>query len=139
MCRRLSCLIVLLTLFANGCGKIKESREAAERQVTFFHQRFNDQDMKSIVTAAHPDLWKTSSKAEVLEFLSAVRQKLGKANDSQTLSWNVQAGMGVTNATLVQKTTFEAGEGTETFIYRVEKKKASLLGYKIVSKDLIMK
>ena len=131
-------LVLLLAFSAGGCRDVAKGKGAAQSQVAVFHQQFNDQNLEAIVAAAHRDFLKKSSKAEVIELLSTVRGKLGRVTNSDTSSWNVNSGR-VTNVTLVQKTTFEVGSGTETFIFRISKGKASLLGYNIRSNDLITK
>jgi hypothetical protein len=40
---------------------------------------------------------------------------------------------------LTQTTTFEQGTGTEVFTFQMQGDKAVLVGYKINSKDLILK
>ncbi len=132
-------LMLLLALCAGGCPNITKGKAAAQSQLAVFHQHFNDQNLEAIMASAHPDFLKTSTKAEVVEFLGAVRRKLGSVTHSETRKWNVRTINGVTSVVLVQKTTFESGEGTETFTFRIKKEKASLLGYKILSKDLIVK
>ncbi|MFC1462725.1 hypothetical protein ACFLQU_03880 [Verrucomicrobiota bacterium] len=130
---------ILACLVITGCGNITKGKAAAEAQVAAFHKNFNTQDFSAMVTNAHPDMLKVSSKTELTNLYSVVRRKLGKVTASETANWNVRTFNAVTTVILVQNTTFEEGKGTETFTFRMKKEKASLLGYNINSQDLILK
>ena len=112
-----------------------EGKELAESAVAKFRGDFNAEDFESIVATAHPSMLKVTSKDKVLAFLSAVRKKLGKSNDSNSTSWFVNGGPGGTNVTFVYETSFENGTATETFNYIVDDSTAKLFGYHIVSPD----
>jgi len=131
--------LVLIAVFLSGCGNMTKGKAAAKSQIPVFHEQFNAGNLQAIVDAAHPEMLKASSASEITNFIGVVRRKLGKVTDSQEQTWKMNTFNGVTTVVLVQNTTFEQGKGTETFTFRIQKEKASLLGYNINSQDLIMK
>lgn len=127
-------LIIVMALIASGCGEIKKIKNMAESQVPIFHQQFNDQNLEAIISAAHPDMFKRSSRAEYITYLASIRRKLGKVIESDNAKWKVWTKNGMTTVVLVQKTTYENGKGKETFTFRIENEKALLLKYIMIQK-----
>ena len=133
----LGCVVVLFLV--SGCGSMMESKGVAETQVTTFHEQFNDSDFEAIISSTHSLFLKETPEEEFTELLTAVRKKLGKVTKTSSEQFNIDINNGVTTVVLVKNTTFEEGTGTETFTFRVANKKASIVGYFINSKDLILK
>jgi hypothetical protein len=73
----------------------------------------------------------------VLALFAAIDSKLGKVQSSSITTWNVKTFNFVTTVVLVSDTQFELGAGTETFTFRVNGDKATLLGYNINSMDMM--
>lgn len=138
--KTLSLLLTLsIALFASSCGGMLKGKSAAEQSVADFHVLYNDGKLSEIYLAAHPTFRATTTEKEFVEFVSAVRRKLGKVAQSSNAGFNVQTHNLTTTVVLNQSTTFEQGSGTETFTFQMKGDKALLVGYNIDSKDLILK
>ncbi len=136
-------LRIILTLAAcaalAGCGDTIKGKSVAEPEVGVFHQRLNQKRFEEIYSAASADFRKAAPKEKVMELFSAIDRKLGPAKSWTTKSWNVRTFNFVTTVVLVQDTSFEKGQGTETFTFRVSGDKATLVGYNINSLDMMTK
>lgn len=132
-------LSMLGFFFLHGCGDMAKGKAAAQSQVPIFHRQLNEGDMKGILSGAHPLFTRSTSEAEVVEFLGAVRKKLGNVTGTSNAGWNVKTMNGVTRVSLTQETTFESGKATESFTFQMSQGKALLLGYNIHSRDLVVK
>ncbi|MDP4781017.1 MAG: DUF3887 domain-containing protein [Akkermansiaceae bacterium] len=128
-------IIPLLALFLaavilTGCNPIKDSA-LAEKEVPKFHALFDAEDFETIFDTGHPDFQAAQSKEDLIHFLTVVRGKVGAVKSTSKNGWQANSLNGKTNIVLTYKTVFENGDGTETFTYRVEGGKASLLGWHI--------
>jgi hypothetical protein len=86
-----------------------------------------------------PKFRTASKKDKYDEFMGAVQRKLGKITSTSNAGWTVNSYNLTTTVLMTQKTVFENGEGTESFTFEMDGKKAVLLGYNIQSMDLITK
>ena len=132
-------LALCLTLFAVGCGGMFKGKEAAEQSVADFHKLFNDHKLAEIYAAGHSKLKGAATEKEFLEFVGAVRRKLGKVTQTSNVGFNIRTFNLTTTVVLNQSTKFEQGTGTEAFTFEMNGEKAVLVGYNINSKDLILK
>ena len=132
-------LVVTILFMASGCGGMFKGKAAAEQGVADFHKLYNDGKLAEIYAAGDSKLKGATTQKEFLEFLGAVQRKLGKVTQSSEAGFNVRTFNMTTSVTLSQNTTFEQGAGTEVFTFQMDGDKAILVGYKINSKDLILK
>jgi hypothetical protein len=137
--RTIPALLLAAAAVAAGCGGITKGKDDADRAVAEFHAQFNQGRFEGIWDAAGEDLRKGISQQEFSALLAAVRRKLGDATGSSTRSWNVSSRNLATYVVLVQDTTFATGKGTETFQFVVKDGRATLVGYDISSRDLILR
>jgi hypothetical protein len=73
------------------------------------------------------------------KFIEAVRKKMGKAAQFEITSWRLNYLTSGRFLALQCKTTFADGEAAESFQWRIEGKKAILLGWNISSPLLVVK
>ena len=135
--KRLVFLTVIMSLLLLGCTDIIKGKSVAEPRVAVFHDRFNEGQYEEIYAEAADDFKKAASKEKVLALFAAIDSKLGKVESSSITNWNVKNFNFVTTVVLVSDTQFELGAGTETFTFRVNGDKATLLGYNINSMDMM--
>ena len=135
--KRLVFLTVIMSLLLLGCTDIIKGKSVAEPRVAVFHDRFNEGQYEEIYAEAADDFKKAASKETVLALFAAIDSKLGKVESSSITNWNVKNFNFVTTVVLVSDTQFELGAGTETFTFRVNGDKATLLGYNINSMDMM--
>lgn len=132
-------LVLSVALFALGCGGMFKGKQAAEQSVADFHKLYNDDKAVEIFSAAHSKFQGATTEERFLEFIGAVRRKLGKVTGSTSTGFNVRSINLTTTVILTQNTTFEQGTGKETFTYEMVDDKAVLVGYNISSDALILK
>ena len=124
-------------LLLSGCGDTIHGKSVAEPQIAAFHQNLDARRFEEIYSAASPEFRRAAPKEKVFALFSAIGEKLGKVQAASTTSWNVRTFNFVTTVVLVEGTRFEHGAGTETFTFRVDGDKASLVGYNINSLDML--
>ena len=136
-----NCSIALATVVfvVLGCNAIKDGKPLAEKGVAEFHDRLNHRKFDEIYDTSHDGFKALASREELAKIASAVRTKLGRVVDTKNQTWNVKTFNLLTTVTLLQKTTFENGEGDEQFVFAIENGKAVLYGWHINSMDLITK
>lgn len=133
-------IVIAMTAFLlSGCGNMMKGTQLANAQIVIFHQQFNAQDFKTIISSADAVMFQTTFKTDITKLLTAIHKKLGKVTASNNEGWNVNTFNFVTTVELRQNTTFERGKGEESFAFRIKDGKAYLAGYYIDSPDLIMK
>jgi hypothetical protein len=130
-------LMVIMSLLLPGCTDIIKGKSLAEPRVAVFHDRFNEGQYEEIYSEAADEFKKAASQEKVLALFAAIDSKLGKVQSSSITTWNVKTFNFVTTVVLVSDTQFELGAGTETFTFRVNGDKATLLGYNINSMDMM--
>lgn len=136
--RRLLALVFALVALP-GCGDLVSGKGVAEPEVTRFHERLTAREFEAIYASASDDFRKAAPKEKFLALLAAIDRKLGAMKSTKQVSWNVRRFNFKTTAVLGYKTTFEGGEATETFTFRIADGKPELLGYNISSMELMTK
>lgn len=131
----LACAVLALA----GCSDITKGKSASEAAIARFHELYNEGRFGEIWDEAHPKLRAGSNEEKYTEFMEAVRRKLGSVTSTANNGWKVNKKNLTTMVMMAQKTVFENGEGTESFVFQMEGEKALLLGYNIQSMDLITK
>jgi hypothetical protein len=131
--------IMIVALSLTGCGNLIKAKSLAEPQVDVFHQLFNAEKYSDIYSASNPKFQAATSEKKLTDLLAAVHRKLGSAESTSTVNWNVNTFNMTTRIVLVQNTKFDKGSAIETFTYIVSDPDATLLGYNISSTDLIEK
>ena len=121
-----------------GCGTMdafKKAGPAADK----FHAQFNSGEFDAMYDDSDDGFKKNTTKEEWLEFVTAVRTKLGTVKDQKQSGWFVNANAGGTFATLKYEVEFTEGTGEETLVFRIDGDEAKLFSYNINSKELITK
>lgn len=137
MYSRWSWLLVVLFALVGCSGGAR--RADAERAVEEFHQRLDRGSFAIMYADTHPDLKAATSEKDFVAFLDAVHRKLGTIRKTEQLSWRVGSFNLNTEVSLTYKTTFDSGEGMESFSFRFDGGRAMVRGYNINSKELVLK
>ena len=111
---------------------------AAESGIEQFHHAYNSGQLREIYAASASDMKQSTSEADFVKFLSAVRSKMGPYKSGKTVGWHVNVGTGGRLTTLNREAVFERGKATEQFVFRGEKPGAKLVGYYINSPALVI-
>ncbi len=131
--------LFVLMLAALGCQTLTNGMPAAEKGVVTFHALMDDEKFSEIYDTSDERMKQSGPKEEIVEFLTAVRRKLGKVKSSTTENWQVQNYNMTSSIVLVQATEFENGKGNETFTFVIDGDSAKLSGYHISSNDMLIK
>ena len=131
-------LTFLATLLA-GCGGITSGKAAAENGVAQFHAQYNLGKIDDIWDQADPQFRTSTPKQKYDDLMEAIQRKLGKVTSTSNSNWRVQSFNLKTTVLMAQTTTFEHGQGTESFAFVIQGTNAVLAGYNIQSMDLITK
>ena len=122
-----------------GCSGSLDGKADAERAVVDFHRLLDAGSFSRIYAASHAEFKKASAEKDFVALLEAIQRKLGPVVSSAALGWNIKRFNLDLNVHLGYKTNFAHGEADESFLYRIDNSKASLLAYNINSLALMTK
>lgn len=125
--------------FLSGCGKLTQGKAAGEKAVADFHALYNQDKVEDIWKEADPKFRTTTTKQQYDDLMGALQRKLGHVVSTSNNGWQVRSFNLSTSVLLAQNTTFEHGQGTESFTFALNGTNAVLVGYHIQSMDLITK
>lgn len=125
-----------LALLAAACG-MKENTEQAGKDVESFHAHYDRQDYPAIWRTTSREFRKVTSEKDFERLLVAIRTKLGAVKASEQAGWQANTNNGVSSVVINTKTSFEKGDGIETFTFVKEGEGLKLMGYNINSDALI--
>ncbi len=128
--------LLLMAVLLGGCSFV-EDKDRGERAVARFHELFGTSRYSEIYVDTTEGFREAASETEFVEFLGAVRRKLGNVRESELTDIEVNWGSDGTTIWLSYETAYELGKATERFVWVVEGEKARLESYQIDSKDLI--
>lgn len=130
--------VAIAALILTGCDAMK-GKATAENAVIAFHDSLDKGDFESLYTAADPDLRAAATEKDFLALLGAVHRKLGNVKASNETNFAINSYNLDTRITLQYNTTFDGGDGTETFVYRMKGDQVALVGYNINSLAMLTK
>lgn len=119
-----------------ACNPIAQMNDADE-QIDLFHERYSAGEFDAIYRDSAPEFREAVKQDEWANLLQTVSGRLGAVEDSSQTGVNVNASNGVTTTTITRDTTYEQGEGTETFIYSGSGDDMALMNWEVVSDQLI--
>jgi|SRR5579859_84865 len=122
-----------------GCQAVQKDKPIADEATKAFHARLDNGDLDAIYNDAAPEFKQATSKKDFDELFQAIHRKLGKVKTTEGHGWNVNTETSATIVVLNFNTEFEGGKGTETFTWRVNDRKASLVSYNVNSNALVVK
>ncbi|MCY3020850.1 MAG: hypothetical protein NTW87_17675 [Planctomycetota bacterium] len=139
MNRLTAVVFALLVSLVAGCGGMTQGTSAAAAAIVHIHEQMNQGQFEEIWNESDAKLRAATPKEKYLEFMNAVKKKLGKVVSSQNAGWRVNNINATTSVIMTEKAKFEQGEGTEVFTFVMDGEKAVLVGYNIQSRDLVVK
>jgi len=129
---------VAMALVLGACSSSADFDRAKEG-VERFHEMFNGGTFDAIYSEAGKEFQASTPRDEFLQFVEAVHRKLGKAGEAKLRGWNVNYNTSGSYVTLTYATHYDEGDASEQFVFNVGGGKASLVGFHINSKVLILK
>ena len=124
--RALAILPTLVLISVTSCSTTT-NRDLAESAVVKFHAQYNEEVYDAIQLSA-ADEYKGAAAFENA-YLKKVHDTLGKVTKSNQVTGSVQNYGDHAVITLVYLTDFSPNRATETFVWRVKDKRASLMSY----------
>jgi hypothetical protein len=115
-----------------------EDTDAAEAAVEAFHRDYDAARFAAVFEKSGPQMKQITPRAQFLEFMTAVRTRLGEVKSTKQTGWNVNYDTGGGQVTLTYQTVFESGEGTEIFIYDTATP-PRLIGYNVNAPALVVR
>ena len=129
--------LLVLAMLLSGCS-LAEDKGRGEHAVARFHELFAASEYSQIYADTTEGFREAASEAEFVEFMSAVRRKLGTVRACELtgveVTWD-----GGTSIWLSYHTAYELGDATENFVWIVEGENVLLESYQIDSKELILR
>ena len=129
--------LLLLAVLLGGCSFV-EDKDRGERAVARFHELFGASQYSELYVDTTEAFREAATEAEFVEFLGAVRRKLGNVRESELTDIEVNWDSDGTTIWLSYDTGYELGNATEQFVWIMEGEKIMLDGYQIDSKELIL-
>jgi len=129
--------VIASLLFAASSCSFTKGKSLAESAVAQFHNQYNSGQFHEIYVQADEGFRKSSNEASLVEYLEAMRRKLGTVKQANQTGWHVNATPAGTMVTLGYDVEFSHGKGTEQFVFRVTGDKALLYSFNVNSPLLI--
>lgn len=130
--------LLLLAVSLGGCS-FAEDTDRGERAVARFHLLFGASQYAEIYADTTESFREAATEAEFVEFMSAVRRKLGNVRACERTGLEVNWDGDATTIWLSYETAYEVGIATEQFVWVLDGEKTRLDGYQIDSKVLILR
>lgn len=128
-------LIAALSLTTVGCGA-GGAKAGAEAAVTQFHQLLDAARYHDIYAGTAPEFRNVTTEDQLTQLMQTIHDRLGAVGQANEQGWHYNYNNGVTRVDLTYNTSFASGTGTETFVYRIDNGRPSLLSYDIHSDAL---
>jgi hypothetical protein len=130
--------LLVLAVALSGCSFALD-KDRGERAVARFHHLFAVSEYSQIYVDTTEGFRAATTEAEFVEFMSAVRRKLGNVRACERTGLEVTWEGDETSIWLSYQTAYELGIATEQFVWVVDGDTVRLDAYKIDSKDLILR
>jgi hypothetical protein len=127
-------VVILVCTSCSGSEDINTGKAA----IRHFHEQLNAGLPDEIYREAAREYQAAATSELNRKFIEAVRKKMGKAAHCEVTSWRLNYLTSGRFLALECKTTFDHGEAAESFRWRIEGKKALLLGWNINSPALVI-
>ena len=130
--------LLLLAVLLGGCS-FAEDKNRGERAVARFHHLFTVSEYSEIYADTTEGFREAATEAEFVEFMGAVRRKLGNVRACELTGVEMNWDSGGTSIWLSYHTAYELGDATEQFVWVMDGEKARLESYQIDSRELILR
>jgi hypothetical protein len=121
--------LACLSLALASCQAVDDT-DAAQAAVEAFHRDYDSERFAAVFEKSGAELKRITPRAQFLDFMTAVRTRLGEVKSTRQTGWNVNYNTGGGQITLTYETVFANGEATETFVYDTASP-PRLIGYNV--------
>jgi hypothetical protein len=120
----------------SGCN-VSADTDAAEQAVIEFHRAMDSGQYAAIYDASAEDMKSSISRDDFIKLLDGLHGKFGPFQSGKTTGWHDNSTTGGHYVSLSREAQFQKGQGTEDFVFRIEKGRVVLAGYHINSNLLV--
>lgn len=136
MTLRLAVMAALLTgLVACSFGN---DVPVAEKAIGAFHTMLNAGKTAAIYQQSAPEMKSATSAEHFGKFLDAVHRKLGAFRGGKSVGWNDNVTPSGHFLSVNYAAHYDQGAADESFVYRIDQNRATLIGYHVSSDALII-
>lgn len=107
---------VLIALFLAACNPMAQL-DGAEEKIERFHQVYNDGDARALYGLTSEEFRAATTPQQMDALVARVNDQMGTVKSTERIGFNINSDNGATVSTLTMTTTFEKGEGTETYTF----------------------
>lgn len=131
--------IALAAFFAallSACNPMAQL-EQSEAKIEKWHDTYNQGDARTLYGLTSQEFRDVTTLEQMNELVALVTDKMGKVSASERTGFNINTDNGVTSTVVTMKTTFEKGEGTETFTFQGSGDDTRLVGWNVDSPNFV--
>ena len=132
-------ILTALIVVGSSCSAFTKGKGNAEAAVAQFHDQYNAGHFREIYSQTDEEFKKSTTEADFVALLEALRRKLGTVKQASPAGWKVNSTPMGTMVSLGYNVEFTEGKGMEQFLYRLREDKALLINYNVNSPLLITK
>lgn len=105
----------------------------ARAEIETLQALYNRGDAQGFYNAGGDILHKSAPAEQVAAMMTLIDLRLGKIKSSKQTGFNTAINNGATTTTIIMQTSFERGEGTETYVFEGSGKDMKLAGWNVNS------
>jgi hypothetical protein len=129
--------MMLGALALAGCS-IGADVPVADKAIVAFHTALDAGQFAAIYAQSAKDMKETTTEPRLTAFLGAVHRKLGTFKSGKSVGWNDNVNGNGHFISINYQATYEHGPAAESFVYRIDNGKATLVGYHVNADALIL-
>ncbi len=129
--------MMLGALALAGCS-IGADVPVADKAIVAFHTALDAGQFAAIYAQSAKDMKDTTTEPRLTAFLGAVHRKLGTFKSGKSVGWNDNVNGNGHFISINYQATYERGPAAESFVYRIDNGKATLVGYHVNADALIL-
>ena len=126
----------ILLVALSACNPIANI-DGAENKIKEFQKVYNDGKPDALYRMTGDQFKKISSREEFQTIYDVIDARLGQVATSERINFNLNSNNGVTTTVIVMETSFEQGEGTETYTFHGHREDMQLVGWQVNSPRLM--
>lgn len=111
--------------------------DQSEQKIEKWHATYNEGDARTLYGQTSDEFREVTTIDQMRELVAVVSDKMGKVNATERTGFNINTDNGVTSTVVTMKTTFEKGEGIETFTFQGNGDETRLVGWNVDSPNFL--
>ena len=123
-------------LMLTACNPV-ERANLARSEVESFHRDYNAANIGAIWSRVDPQFRNSTTRKDFENLMASVHNSMGDMKDSQQVGINMNSTPQGSLTVVTMRTSFEHGDGLETFTYIAKDDGLTLLGYNINAEKLM--